>query len=452
VEELGSEDDTDTQGVGLASSGSARFASDPLRFTGIDLGDTGSLRSRRSHAYPQEGEEDDDTSEDDDDDDDSEQGSDMDDGNGDPDNQVQLALRDKEEALVEAALARIRRAQAKGKKDVKLSKGELTALERRRERINAENSRKKRREKEQRIAVPISQLEPPTRKRRSVVPEDVSPNSAVPGAFGGEPEHTNYPPMGYFPPPLTGRSRPRSGTSVSQRPPSRDPNSERSSDSSPFRYSYVQTSNYPPSTARQFSDPMARPPPRQGGPHPYEDDWAPPGSRPASRQSQGGLDPFIYMTGGSRRSSYHAGPAPPRRHRSGSAAADMGPYMYGPGPGAFPRAATPTPASGGGSRRSSPEEETSGETTSDDDEEPSPGDRPAQGTRAGAATRSKRGRTRNDVIVVEDSPGLEPEPEPRRHREPEREPSSQRASKKSSAATSPSKRKTGASGRRRKGK
>lgn len=45
---------------------------------------------------------------------------------------VQLAMRDKEEMLVEKALERIRRAQMLGKKNVRLSQEELDALERRR--------------------------------------------------------------------------------------------------------------------------------------------------------------------------------------------------------------------------------------------------------------------------------------------------------------------------------
>lgn len=48
---------------------------------------------------------------------------------------VQLAMRDKEEMLVEKALERIRRAQMLGKKNVRLSQEELDALERRRKGI-----------------------------------------------------------------------------------------------------------------------------------------------------------------------------------------------------------------------------------------------------------------------------------------------------------------------------
>ncbi|OBT76601.1 hypothetical protein VF21_05324 [Pseudogymnoascus sp. 05NY08] len=55
---------------------------------------------------------------------------------------AQIALRDKEEALVQSALARIRRAQEKGKLEVKLREDELAALENRRKRIAAENAAK----------------------------------------------------------------------------------------------------------------------------------------------------------------------------------------------------------------------------------------------------------------------------------------------------------------------
>ncbi|KFX99419.1 hypothetical protein V490_01803 [Pseudogymnoascus sp. VKM F-3557] len=55
---------------------------------------------------------------------------------------AQIALRDKEEALVQSALARIRRAQEKGKKEVKLREDELAALENRRKRLAAETAAK----------------------------------------------------------------------------------------------------------------------------------------------------------------------------------------------------------------------------------------------------------------------------------------------------------------------
>lgn len=453
VEELDSDEDgTDTQGqgVGLASSssssGNARFASDTLRFTGVDMGDGGSLRSRRRYPQQQDESGGDGTSEDDD----SEQDSDLDDDTG-SDDRLQVELRDQEDALVEAALARIRRAQAKGKENVKLSKNELSALERRRERLNAENSRKKRREQEPRIAVPISQLDPLSFQRdRPISAGDPRRGSIPPGASVEDQERNpKYPPMGYFPPPSASRTRPRSGTSASQRPPSRDPALDRSRGSSPFQYSYVQPPNSHPSN-RHISDPMTLP--RMAGALPNEDDW-PPALRPGSRQSQSGVDPFLYMTGGPR-TPHNTGSATPRRNASGSAAGSDSIYMYGVAPGAFPREATSARPSGRGSGRVSPEE-TSEETASEEDEaEQSLKDVARQETRpsaGGAETRSKRGRRREEVIVVEDSPEPEPEPGPRRQREQ----SSQRGQKKSASTSSPTKRKpvaSGSSGRRRKGK
>ena len=109
-QELDSDED-DGQGVGLEGP----FVSDKLHFTGGDLG-------RRQHRY-----EDPDSSEISDDDipDDNDNGS------------MQLALRDKEEMLVQKALERIRRAQMLGEKNVKLTQPELDALERKRQKDQA---------------------------------------------------------------------------------------------------------------------------------------------------------------------------------------------------------------------------------------------------------------------------------------------------------------------------
>ncbi|KAK4150273.1 PRA1 family protein-domain-containing protein [Chaetomidium leptoderma] len=198
VEELDSEDDFDTQGVGLASNALAhRVASDPLRFTGVDLGDRdGNSRSRRAYAY-QNG-EDDETSEE------SEQDSD---GEGEGD--VRLSLLDPaEEALADAAMARIRRAQAKGRQDVKLSKEELAAYQRRLQRMEDEE-RRQRRDQDQRVAIPLTQLGPGSRQKRLSV-ADSSPSQQASPDLGIE-RHSSYPPMGYFPPPAS-RPQPRSGT------------------------------------------------------------------------------------------------------------------------------------------------------------------------------------------------------------------------------------------------
>lgn len=103
-EELDSDLD-DGQGVGLDGA----FVSDELRFTGEDLG-----RRRRKYDYSDPSQSSEEY------------------GDSDNDGNMQLALRDKEDLLVQKALERIRRAQMLGKTNVKLSQPELDALERKR--------------------------------------------------------------------------------------------------------------------------------------------------------------------------------------------------------------------------------------------------------------------------------------------------------------------------------
>ncbi|KAL2054723.1 hypothetical protein ABVK25_005027 [Lepraria finkii] len=101
-------DEDDGHGVGLDGA----FLSDELQFTGEDLG----RRSRRRKDYNYSG-----TSES------SEESENSEDGAG---RTMQLALRDKEELLVQKALERIHRAQMLGKTNVKLTQPELDALQR----------------------------------------------------------------------------------------------------------------------------------------------------------------------------------------------------------------------------------------------------------------------------------------------------------------------------------
>ncbi|KAL2176047.1 uncharacterized protein P884DRAFT_261547 [Thermothelomyces heterothallicus CBS 202.75] len=160
-------------------------------------------------------------------------------------------------------MARIRRAQAKGKQDVKLTKEELAAYQRRLQRMEMEARRQRR---EQRVAIPISQLDPSFRQKRPSAEDDSPPPQQPPPEPGVE-RHATYPPMGYFPPPSS-RSRPRSGTTSSTRPPSRAA-TDREQSSSPFTYTYVRAEQ--PATVHQPSE----------------------------------TDPFQYMTAGTR-TSYHA--------------------------------------------------------------------------------------------------------------------------------------------------
>ncbi|TVY41554.1 Prenylated Rab acceptor [Lachnellula occidentalis] len=197
VEELDS-DDTDTQGVGLDFEGK-RFASDPLHFTGIDL--SSSSRARRSYTYDTE-----------------ESSSDSSISEVEGTDALQIALRDKEEALVQSALARIRRAQEKGKREVKLNQDELDALEKRRKRMQAAattrhrkgsgssgsgNEKRRRGDRDRNlVTVPIAQ--PSSRKGKSKRLEEIQPHPPAaanpPGTLVAGPDGLAYAPIGQYPP------------------------------------------------------------------------------------------------------------------------------------------------------------------------------------------------------------------------------------------------------------
>lgn len=281
MEELDSED-VGTQGMGLVNR---RYPSDSLQSTGADTRRDG--RSRRAHDYQHS--EDDSTEEDTDED--SEQ---------DTEDDESVAAREKEDMLAESALARIRRAQEKGKQDVRLSKKELAALESRRKRLEAEARQRKtsggsdkKRRKEQRVAVPLSQFDVSTvRPRRSLDPsrsDDALPRHPSPATV-----NARGPQMGLFPPPNASRSRLPSTASSSRTPPA-------AGSSSPFEYSYLQ----PPSNQRNVSGLSSR---ASSSQLPYPDDDV------DRRSSSSRLlrDPFLYQTTGSP-ASYSTGAVAARR-------------------------------------------------------------------------------------------------------------------------------------------
>ncbi|EPE29073.1 hypothetical protein GLAREA_00231 [Glarea lozoyensis ATCC 20868] len=284
VEELDS-DDTDTQGVGLGDNGQRRFASDPLKFTGIDMGP--SARSRRSYGF--EG------------DDSSSESFDSDEGSS----ALQIQLRDKEEALVQSALARIRRAREKGKTEVKLNQDELDALERRRKRLEAaarkekkgsgSGSEKKRRSEKNLVTVPIASLEPSSRKksakhkRSGDLQQAVGPSNppGPPGMLIPGPDGLMYAPIGY---------------SVSS-------GSNRNSPTRPRSASSQQILSHSPSfyatgSHRNLSDgmrPTSSSSTSSRRPLPDEAEWIPGSSRRSSVSSQNfAVDPFEYQTSSGR--------------------------------------------------------------------------------------------------------------------------------------------------------
>ncbi|KAI8954233.1 hypothetical protein F4801DRAFT_18209 [Xylaria longipes] len=243
-----------------------RYASDELRFTGIDMGVS---RSRNKYAYRHS----------DDDNDLTESDSQATSNESEDETRAEL-----ENALVQSALARIRKARARGKQDVKLNKGEVAALERRRKRLESEakaKDRKRRKENERRVAVPLSHFDSALSNHGGLTTSDDNvprppPPSTMP--IQGQPG----PPMGLFLPPSTSQARPRSST----------PSSHRSSyqhhgSSSPFDYQYVS----PGSNIRHVSDTQR--PSSSLKTLPPEEDW-----RSQSLSSHTALDPFQYQTAG----------------------------------------------------------------------------------------------------------------------------------------------------------
>lgn len=297
VEDVNSEGEYGQGQMVMVDEQGRNFFSDPLRFTGGDMAPSGA-HSRHVYAYQNDYSDDEET--------------DSDESGGVDVSDQQVALRDKEEALVQSALARIRRAQEKGKIDVKLRQDELVALENRKRRLKAEqeaaakaksaqssrkgsasNGKKSKRDSPAMATVPLSQLgldygaastsgaDRPSSRRRSnnkVLNEAVL--GAIPGAPGvvveGADGRITYAPISYSGSP----SRPRSSSSLSAQ-----------------KYGPRQGYGYPGySGGRHVSD-NTRPPssasasPRPG---PHEEGWV--DSRRSSLSSQmSHHDPFAYQ-------------------------------------------------------------------------------------------------------------------------------------------------------------
>ncbi|CAN8099179.1 unnamed protein product [Discula destructiva] len=329
-------------------------------------------RQRRKHAYGQS--EDNDSS-------DSEQDTEL-----DEEGYAQYARAD-EEALVESAMRRIRRAQAGGKKEVKLSRKELAALEKHRRRQAEGQSKKKK--KEPRYAVPLSQLAPTSQKENRT--------TRIPGALPTvetPQRQAVQPPVGWFAHPSSSRS----GFSDPRRPTS-SRTSDREGSTSPFQYNYVRPA-VPVSTSRHLSDPTVRPTPASTrGNLPYPDTRMPqfnPSSSVPSVPST--LDPFRYMTSGPH-APYHAGSAPSLRNVSGSS---VGAGYYEPA----------TRGSASAPRRHSRQRTPDGDESSSEDDEDEDEDQDETSDEADAGARVGNSSTigREEIIVEVDR---QPTPEPR---------------------------------------
>ena len=269
-EEIDDSDDDGLQGVELDPTGFSQkaFASDELNFTGIDLA-TSRFRQRRGsdESYSDESDE---------------EYSGGEPSTGGPAN-MQLMLRQKEGYLVERALERIRRAQALGKKNVKLSQQELDALERKRhlsdrpqepaprgkkvaprKAIEAKSTKGK----SSSANTSTKAIEPRRRGKSNATrsSEQMPPYPTMPG----ESQAGAMAPPNYYGPP----SRPSSSSS---RTSSRNPSSQslRQQQSYPGPYQpYPQP--YPPGRYHAVPDPI-RPPSSSSGPRsdPTDPNWQP---------------------------------------------------------------------------------------------------------------------------------------------------------------------------------
>lgn len=141
-------------------------------------------------------------------------------------------------------MARIARAHAKGKGDVKLSKKELAAYQRKLERVEYERQNPRRRA---RVAIPISHLAPTSRPKRLTGGDSPADLPSPESGAAKERKDSGYTATSDYPP-LSSDSRRRSGgASISSRRSSR---TRADREHSPFTYSSVRH----PSTTRLPSD------------------------------------------------------------------------------------------------------------------------------------------------------------------------------------------------------
>lgn len=423
----------DAHGAGLARAvGGRRFVSDPLRFTGVDLGNRsiGSTQ-RKTHRLQADGDKEISADEE--------------------ENDSGISAEERERSLLESAWAQIRWAKENGNADVNMTVAELKALERQKKRMQMEEKRKRKEAEQRRVCIPLSDLDlPDPGDTLSVHPV----LNQVRTSERGNQQRAGYPLMGHFPPPTGTGFRPRPET-TSSTPASRSSlNLDRERrDSSPFSYDHVQP--HPP-TVRHVSD-TSYPLSHFHEDHFPGDGWAGQAydhpaasasatSLPASARQR--VDPYQFMVSGPQ-PPYRPSAMPARRHVSGPPGQPSA-LMYGAAPivyGAVP-AAVEREASTVRARRHS-ESDDSGETTTGDEDATESGGsielgEAAQTTRSSSGGVGSRGRTYAERIVVEESPEPELHPRPAM---PEQFTSG--PSKKSSRASSPIKRKAVASGSRR---
>lgn len=259
---------------------------------------------------------------------------------------VQLAMRDKEDQLVDKALERIRRAQMLGKKNVRLSQRELDALERRRQ--QTDRSGEVRRPKQSGSA---SNTRPPSRRKSGGLPEQ-PPGPQGPYAqfaYGAEAGWNRGAGASGRPTSSSSANRPRTPTMQSLRP---------QQSSSPLRPGYPAFSErLPPNGRPQSMQPM------QPRPLPDDPQWAPPYYNPMQMSPFTEQPPYQpqlpsdLRVGPQSRMSYPAGMSPGQAQHRQSVQSMGGP----------PQRNRQMPSESESSEEESSEEESSEESSEDDE-------------------------------------------------------------------------------------
>lgn len=259
---------------------------------------------------------------------------------------VQLAMRDKEDQLVEKALERIRRAQMLGKKNVRLSQRELDALERRR--LQTDNPREARRPPPTGSA---SNTRPSSRRKSGGLPERAPGPPAgpyAPFAYGAD---AGWHPGGGAagrPTSSSSANRPRTPTMQSLRP---------QQSNSPLRPGYPAfAERLPPNGRPQSMQPMH--------PRPLPDDpqWAPSYYNPMQMSSFAEPAPYQAQLPGDLR----VGPQSHLNYPGGMSALPVQPRPSIPSVSVPPLRTRPVPSASESESESSEEE--SSEDSSEEDE------------------------------------------------------------------------------------
>ncbi|CAI7615080.1 unnamed protein product [Penicillium glandicola] len=185
---------------------------------------------------------------------------------------LQLAMRDKEDQLVDTALERIRRAQVLGKKNVRLSKRELDALERKRQQTDSLSGGRRP------STSSVKGTSRPSSRRSTVIAPEQMPGYS---AFASD-AHSTWARGTGSRPTSSSSARPRTPTTQSLRP---------QQSNSPLRPPYPQY------TPERFA-PNARPqsmqqPPVFQRPLPDDPQWAPSYYNPMQMSPYG--DPASYQ-------------------------------------------------------------------------------------------------------------------------------------------------------------